>query len=244
MALNIIKDGFPTPPPPETLNEFGAMLFIEVSSTTEDATQAEAQIVYDICQNYVVDVKMIEDPVDREKWWNVRDSLAQKLARVRQEKWFNVVIADIGVPPSEVPHVLEEIYAITKQDGMPKGIAPYGHIGDGNLHITTTADRSSERGKELTNKFTQAVLDVVKSVGGTITAEHGPGFLKGIYVEAFYGTVMLDVLRAIKHAIDPENIMNPGQMGLDFGPFGERPTNQFIKAPEDFATSQKGGESA
>ncbi|HMF31209.1 MAG TPA: FAD-binding oxidoreductase, partial [Candidatus Lokiarchaeia archaeon] len=91
LALSIIKDGFPTPPRPETLAEMGAMLFIEVTGNTDDATKSEAQIVYDICQNYAVEVVHIQDPIERDKWWHVRDSLAQKLAKVRQEKWFNVV---------------------------------------------------------------------------------------------------------------------------------------------------------
>jgi FAD/FMN-containing dehydrogenase len=184
----------------------------------------------------------VEDPADRERLWHNRDSLALKLAKVRQERWINVVVSDIGVPSSQVPGVLEQLYVLTKQDGMPKGISVYGHIGDGNLHVTTTADRATERGRAITNNFTTAVLDIVKVAGGTLTAEHGPGFVKGMYVEDMVGPVGMGVLRAIKHAIDPDNIMNPGQMGLDYAPFGGQPTDQFVKSPEDFVAQKEAGE--
>jgi glycolate oxidase len=149
---------------------------------------------------------------------------------------------DIGVPSSQVPHVLEEINALTKQDGMPKLVTTYGHIGDGNLHVGTTADPTSDANREITNNFTRAVINIVREVGGTLTAEHGPGFVKGMYVEDVVGSVAMNVLRAIKRAIDPNNLLNPGQMGLDFEPFGGKPADQFVKTAAEFSSAQKEGD--
>ncbi len=242
-AIGMIKGGFPTLPPPETMQEGGALLIMEVAGTTPEVVASEGRILEEICKMYAIDVRHVADEPEREQIWHNRHSITQQLSKARQDKLVNAIVMDIGVPLSQVPETIEQIQKLTKLEGMPKLVTIYGHIGDGNLHVGTTADNSTPAMKNITNKFTQAVLDILKAAGGTLTAEHGTGFLKGMYVEDIVGKAYMEVARAIKHAIDPHNLLNPGQMGLDFGPFGgQKPPDQFIKLAQDFAAEHKGGQ--
>ncbi len=242
-AIGMIKAGFPTPPPPETMQEGGAMLIMEVAGNSPEVTASEGRIIEQICKKYATNVRHVTEESDREQVWHNRHSITQQLSKARQDKLANVIVMDIGVPLSQVPKTIEEIHKLTKLEGMPKMATIYGHIGDGNLHVGTTADPTTETLKTMTNKFSRAVVDIVKAAGGTLTAEHGTGFLKGMYIEDIVGKNHMEVARAIKHAIDPSNMFNPGQMGLDFEAFGgEKSPDQFVKLAQDFASMQKGGQ--
>jgi glycolate oxidase len=97
-------------------------------------------------------------------------------------------------------------------------IVTFGHIGDGNLHPAITIR------KEIAEDWPklEALIDEINlkalELGGTVTGEHGIGIARARYMKKEHGEVAIDVMRAIKRALDPKDIMNPGKMALDEEP--------------------------
>ncbi len=121
---------------------------------------------------------------------------------------------DISVPVSSVPKLIEEGSALVRRL-VPEGeVVGYGHLGDGNLHFNVSqrpgADKTAflQRGGPLEH----AVFDLVDSLGGSISAEHGIGRLKATEFASRADPVELAVMRDLKRALDPKGILNPGKV--------------------------------
>jgi FAD/FMN-containing dehydrogenase len=91
---------------------------------------------------------------------------------------------------------------------------PFGHVGDGNLHFNCQSPASWDKARFMiyAEPISTAVYDLVASYGGSISAEHGIGQLKVDELAHYRSAVELDTMRAIKRALDPLNIMNPGKI--------------------------------
>ncbi len=117
---------------------------------------------------------------------------------------------DVVVPRSRVPDLLRAIHAIGERRGMRIGV--FGHAGDGNLHPCFVFDRedpaASARLREARDDLLRAALDL----GGSVTGEHGIGVVKKDYLEATRGPDAVRAMRAIKAALDPLGILNPGKV--------------------------------
>jgi glycolate oxidase len=132
---------------------------------------------------------------------------ARRLAFPALERLGTVALDDIGVPIPEIPRLLAEIEEIAAAHRVQ--IGTFGHAGDGNMHPTIVYDPASlDRAKAAFDGIVRAALDL----GGTITGEHGVGLLKQPYLAAALGAEGVRVHRAIKHALDPLNILNPGKV--------------------------------
>jgi FAD/FMN-containing dehydrogenase len=110
---------------------------------------------------------------------------------------------DVGVPLRELDRFIDAVPGVVEQAGAERVIL-FGHLGDGNVHVNVLgADPEDERPDE-------AVLELAIECGGTISAEHGVGVAKAAYLERARGPVELAAMRAIKRALDPHNLLNPG----------------------------------
>ena len=87
-----------------------------------------------------------------------------------------------------------------------------GHVGDGNMHPTVIFDRGDPAAVDRAQKAFDAIMRLGLALGGTITGEHGVGAIKVDWLEREIGAVALDVHRAIKDALDPAGILNPGKV--------------------------------
>jgi D-lactate dehydrogenase (cytochrome) len=91
-------------------------------------------------------------------------------------------------------------------------VAPLvGHVGDGNFHLNIQVDQHDERELEEVNAFNARLIRRAQAMGGTCTGEHGVGLGKMAYLVDEHGPAV-DVMRAIKRALDPDNLMNPGKI--------------------------------
>lgn len=235
MTLSLIKSAFAEPLPDPVFGAKGAILIIEVSGSTAAGVAGEGRIVKEICEAYAVDLRHAVDEAERERIWAARHAIGAKLSKIRGHQSSNIAIMDIGVPLSQIPHVVDRIYELTQRDDTPPTCTFYGHIGDGNLHINTMYDPKFPKSVQMTDNFTNAIIELVRGVGGTLSAEHGVGFVKSVYLDQFAGPT-LAVMRLIKRALDPANLLNPSQMALDWDAFaGEKPADQFVKTVEQFA---------
>jgi len=117
---------------------------------------------------------------------------------------------DVGVPRSRVPELLDAIEAISVEAGLPVGV--FGHAGDGNLHPTFVVDRDDPTAEARINAARARIYEAAIALGGTITGEHGTGVAKRAYLEAQRGPDAVRVMRAVKAALDPLGILNPGKV--------------------------------
>ena len=144
---------------------------------------------------------------DRERLWKARhDALYAALAlRPGSRAW----TTDVCVPISR----LAECVAETKHDNASAAfpICLVGHAGDGNFHLVYVLDPASATELEAARVLNERLVERALAMGGTCTGEHGVGYGKMKFLEAEHGPG-LDVMRAIKRALDPENRMNPGKI--------------------------------
>jgi FAD/FMN-containing dehydrogenase len=121
---------------------------------------------------------------------------------------------DISVRVSDVPKFLDEAIAATIKAMF--GIRPiaFGHVGDGNIHFNLYQPEGMECADFLSHqeRLSAIVHDLVAAQGGSISAEHGVGQLRRPEIQRYKSPVELDLMRRIKEAIDPRNIMNPGKV--------------------------------
>ena len=119
---------------------------------------------------------------------------------------------DVGVPRSRVPEMLRSIEAIADRRGVT--IGTFGHAGDGNLHPTFVLDRDEPEAAAVA-RLDAARADLYEAalaLGGTVTGEHGIGAARRDWLVRQRGEAAVGVMRAIKHALDPRDLLNPGRM--------------------------------
>ena len=121
---------------------------------------------------------------------------------------------DIAVPVSKIPEFLSRGIDAVKIACPGIRPVPFGHIGDGNIHFNLSQPKDADK-QEYLNKWEELnriVHDIVADLDGSISAEHGIGTLKVQELEHYKSEIDLNVMREIKRAIDPKNIMNPGRI--------------------------------
>ena len=121
-----------------------------------------------------------------------------------------VVVDDIAVPRSQLAPLLDGIEKIAEEYGVPIGVV--GHAGDGNLHPNIVVDRADPGSVARGRAVFDAVMSLGLSLGGTCTGEHGVGLLKRDWLAEEIGPIGMRVHRAIKRALDPEGLFNPGKV--------------------------------
>jgi glycolate oxidase len=119
------------------------------------------------------------------------------------------MMGDICVPISKLPDAFRLVKEIAKKHGVY--VAIFGHVGDGNLHPLFSVDLRDPKEVEKVLKCYDEIMRAALQLGGSVTAEHGIGISKLRLLEEECGTEAVKVMKTIKRALDPNNIMNPGK---------------------------------
>jgi glycolate oxidase len=135
---------------------------------------------------------------------------ARRLALRALETQGTVRMEDVGVPRSRVPELLAGIERITAAHGVR--CATFGHAGDGNLHPNLIFDRDDPEAERLTEVVRDEIFRLALDLGGTVTAEHGIGSARREWLPIQRGEGAVAAMRAIKGALDPLGILNPGRV--------------------------------
>jgi glycolate oxidase len=135
---------------------------------------------------------------------------ARRLALRALERQGTVRMEDVGVPRSRVPDLLLAIERITKAHGVR--CATFGHAGDGNLHPNLIFGREDPEAERLTHVVRDEIFRAALDLGGTVTAEHGIGSARREWLPIQRGEGAVAAMRAIKDALDPLGILNPGRV--------------------------------
>ena len=116
---------------------------------------------------------------------------------------------DVCLPMSRFGEMVTFVHQVSTETGLQ--IYAFGHAGDGNLHTEIIIARDDEAMARLGNQATERIVRHALSLGGTIAGEHGVGLAKKPFIEQEHGAAV-DLMRAIKQALDPRGIMNPGKI--------------------------------
>ena len=148
----------------------------------------------------------------REAIWRLRESIPEAQGREGAS-----LKHDISVEPGRLPAFVEAGRALLERLAPGARLVAYGHLGDGNLHFNLSEPAGGDGGAlaQRTREIRRAVHDLVAQHGGSFSAEHGIGQFKVDELERYRSPAALDLMRAIKRAIDPHGIMNPGKVLRD-----------------------------
>jgi D-lactate dehydrogenase (cytochrome) len=184
------------------------MLFLEFHGTQASVAE-QSERFGDVAREYGADgFEWSTRPEDRTRLWQARHDIFWALRGYRAGA--KVVVTDVCVPISR----LAECDAETKRDAQTSGIiAPIvGHVGDGNFHASVMVMMEDPAEVAAAKAFVDRVAERALAMEGTCTGEHGIGEGKKHLLEPEHGAAAIDVMRAIKRALDPDNIMNPGKI--------------------------------
>jgi len=173
-------------------------------------TQFEHLLEIALDQGCVTDAVVSETLAQAKQLWHVRESipLAQALEGLN-------IKHDISVPVSNIPDFVRATDALLQQAIPGVRLVNFGHLGDGNLHYNVQAPEGVDAADFLRDheaRVNTLVFDSVQAFGGSISAEHGVGSLKVDHLAHYKSPVALGLMRTIKQALDPRNLMNPGRV--------------------------------
>ncbi len=135
---------------------------------------------------------------------------ARRAAHWALERIGEVKMEDVGVPRSRVPDMLRAIEAIAARHDVR--IGTFGHAGDGNLHPDLVLERGDPRAETITKAVQADLYRAALDLGGTVTGEHGIGSARREWLETQRGADAVRFMRAIKNALDPQGLLNPGRV--------------------------------
>ncbi len=141
--------------------------------------------------------------------WRIRESIPEG-----QKPEGGSIKNDVSVPLSCVPEFIERATSAVEQAMPGIRVVPFGHFGDGNIHFNLSQPVGADTKAFLAewDRFDRIVADIATGLGGSFSAEHGIGRLKRVDMTRYKSGVEMDLMRTLKHALDPKNIMNPGKV--------------------------------
>ena len=184
----------------------GAVLLIEVDGDRE-LVEREAYRIKRICdENGVIDFKLASDEKEVDLLWDARRKISPSLLELKPGK----ISEDIVVPRSRIPELIAFLGVLSEKYNLP--VPAYGHAGDGNIHVNILLDREIPEEVSKGGKIVKELFRKVISLGGTITGEHGIGITKAPYMEMEFSKPAIELMKRLKNAFDPNNILNPGKI--------------------------------
>ncbi len=184
-----------------------AHLIIEVDGNNVDVLMNEMEAISEVLNNYEVgELYFADDAQQKNELWKIRRKAneASVMAGYTIEE-------DTVVPRAELPKLIKGVKDLGEANGFK--VVCYGHAGDGNLHIRInhpTIKKSYE--SEEMNRILTALFELVHSLGGTISGEHGIGLIQKSYMPVVFDPISLELMRGIKKTFDPNNILNPSKI--------------------------------
>lgn len=188
-------------------DEMEGHLIIEVDGNNMDVLMQEMEAIAELLTSFDAgDILFADDAQQKAALWQLRRKAAEA---VKLEGY--TIEEDTVVPRAELPTLIKSVKELGQQHGCK--VVCYGHAGDGNLHIRINHPtiKNSHGNPEMT-AILQSLFVIVKKLGGTISAEHGIGLIQKPYMETVFSQSAIQLMRDIKKAFDPNNILNAGKI--------------------------------
>ncbi len=189
-------------------SEAGAHLIIEVEGNDKESTADIYEQLGDKCiEEGALEVFVADNRTTRERLWKARKSIAEALSA------FSPVhcMEDVSVPMANIAELIGEAEKISEENDLD--MIAFGHAGDGNVHITfLKGEREMEHWNNNLEKALTDLYKLTSNLGGCITGEHGVGLKRKKYLSMTLDSTQIEMIKKIKGAFDPKNILNPGKM--------------------------------
>jgi glycolate oxidase len=186
-----------------------AILIIEVDGDRDLIERQAGRILEIIAPLGVLETRVAGSEQESEEIWQVRRSVSPSLRKVNPDK-FN---EDICVPRSRLPEMIRTIEKISETLEIP--IVNFGHAGDGNIHVNIMIDKEAPGQLARAEQAIEQIFAATLELGGTMSGEHGVGVTKAPYLPMELDPEAVAYMKAIKRALDPNNILNPGKIFLE-----------------------------
>ena len=191
-------------------NDVQAHLLIEVDGNFEEVLMKECEQIMEVVEKFNVDdILFAETAAQKDLLWNLRRKVGEavKANSVYKEE-------DTVVPRYNLPLLLKGVKEIGEKYGFMS--VCYGHAGDGNLHINIIkGDLTEDQWENELSKPIREIFELTVRLGGTISGEHGIGYVQKNYMDIPFNKVELDLMKSIKDVFDPKGILNPAKIFPD-----------------------------
>ncbi|MEM4278337.1 MAG: FAD-linked oxidase C-terminal domain-containing protein [Candidatus Nitrosocaldus sp.] len=194
---------------------YDCLLFVEFDGNSMDDVRCSMDKLLNISNNVkgLIHVTCSYDEDEISRLWEVRKRALAYTMKVRMGNSKPIAfIEDPVVPVERLPDLVDTLRSIYKRYGIPYSL--YGHAGDGNLHTRPMLDLKSRDGLEVMKALAYDIFKVVKSMNGSMSAEHGDGLARSEFVRLLYGDDIYSLFVKVKGIFDARNIMNPNKKVL------------------------------
>jgi FAD/FMN-containing dehydrogenase len=211
-SLALLKHYYPALASPlEGPNPYEVLVEISDYESEEHATQLMESILAGALESgCATDAAIASSLAQARKFWDMREHVPLAQADDGPN-----IKHDVSLPTSAIPTFVTVCNEMLRKKYPGIRIINYGHLGDGNLHYNVAGPTSAETESFFTNRSKEIqglVYAEVEKLNGSISAEHGVGQQKVDYLKGHRGEVALNIMQAIKKALDPHNLMNPGKV--------------------------------
>jgi glycolate oxidase len=188
-------------------DNLAAHLIIEVDGNDKDVLMKDMEAIADVLTNFEVgELYFADDAQQKTELWKIRRKANEASVAAGY-----TIEEDTVVPRAELPKLIKGVKALAAENGFK--VVSYGHAGDGNLHIRINHPLYK---KSYENEVIQGILikifELVKSLGGTISGEHGIGLIQKSFMPVVFDPVTMELMKGIKKVFDPNHILNAGKI--------------------------------
>ncbi len=189
-------------------DDVSALLLVEVDGNNPETLMEDLQKIIEVVEQHNCDENILfaEDEAQKDQLWFIRRRIGEavKANSIYKEE-------DTVVPRFHLPELLEGVKEIGQEYGFES--ICYGHAGDGNLHVNILkGNLTQDQWENELPKAIRKIFQLTVDLGGTISGEHGIGWVQKNYMDIPFSNVELDLMKGIKKVFDPKNIMNPSKI--------------------------------
>ena len=183
-----------------------AILLLEVDGISEAIDEEAARVEEACLAAGATEMRRARDETERQELWRVRRELSLSLKMIASLKFNH----DVVVPKGRIP----ELFALVREirERFRLRIPCFGHAGDGNIHVNIMVDKDDREEIARAHEAERALFAGVVELEGSISGEHGIGFAKAPFIALELGPAEIALMKRVKHAFDPDNILNPGKI--------------------------------
>jgi FAD/FMN-containing dehydrogenase len=180
-------------------------VLMEISWSFREGLRARAEgVLEDLFEkNLIGDGTIAENEAQRQMMWRIREGQSEATSKIGA-----IVRNDVTVPIASIPELVDRVMSWTPEFGQDVVCLPFGHIGDGNLHMNFVVSR--DRFQDLEYRLLEKLYSDVDQLSGSISAEHGVGRMKREAIAKRKAGMRLELMHKLKSVIDPDGRFNPG----------------------------------
>jgi glycolate oxidase len=183
-----------------------AILIVAVDGSAEEVERTAVRVEEILGTEGGFDILRSKNKNEEDKLWDVRRAISPSLMKYGTLK----INEDVVVPRSKVPELVAGVEKIAKKNNT--FVANFGHAGDGNIHVNFVCNHDDREAIERARKSVKETFELSVKLGGSISGEHGIGYVKAPYMNIAVDGPTLEIMKEIKKVFDPNGILNPGKM--------------------------------